>query len=100
MEEGQGDFPTTGQNILINYHGMLTDGKVFDSSFDRGSPFSFLLGQGRVIRGWDIGIAKLRFGSKGILIIPPEIGYGEFGSPPNIPGNATLVFHVELLGAF
>lgn len=99
VEEGKGELPQSGQNILINYHGMLRDGTVFDSSFDRGSPFSFALGTGQVIRGWDLGIAKLPFGSKAILILPPEIAYGAMARP-NIPANSTLVFHVELLGAF
>ena len=99
VQEGPGDLPQQGQNILINYHGMLLDGSVFDSSFERGSPFSFALGTGQVIRGWDLGIAKLPFGSKAILILPPEIAYGAMARP-NIPANSTLVFHVELLGAF
>ena len=99
VKEGQGELPQTGQNILINYHGMLMDGSVFDSSFERGSPFSFALGTGQVIRGWDLGIAKLPFGSKAILILPPDIAYGAMARP-NIPANSTLIFHVELLGAF
>lgn len=99
VQEGQGNIPKVGQTILANYHGMLTNGKVFDSSFDRGSPFQTKIGVGQVIKGWDEAFTKLKVGSRAVLIIPSDLGYGDQGSPPSIPGGSTLVFHVELLGA-
>ena len=99
VQEGQGNIPKVGQTIIANYHGMLTNGKVFDSSFDRGSPFQTKIGVGQVIKGWDEAFTKLKVGSKAVLIIPSDLGYGPQGSPPSIPGGSTLVFHVELLGA-
>ena len=99
VEKGAGDLPEIGRNVSVNYHGMLTNGNVFDSSFDRGQPFNFHLGTGRVIQGWDEGIAKLPIGSKAVLIIPANLGYGE-RAMPNIPANSTLVFDVEVLGNF
>jgi FKBP-type peptidyl-prolyl cis-trans isomerase len=73
------------------------DGKKFDSSLDRGQPFAFPLGAGRVIRGWDEGVAGMKVGGKRVLVIPPDMGYGQRGAPPDIPPNATLRFEVELL---
>jgi len=96
LEEGDGRLPESGEIVRVHYTGRLTDGEVFDSSVERGAPFTFPLGQGRVIRGWDEGIALLREGSSARLIIPSELGYGEGGSG-SIPPNATLVFDVELL---
>jgi FKBP-type peptidyl-prolyl cis-trans isomerase len=96
---GTGANPTVGQNVQVHYTGTLLNGQKFDSSVDRGAPFSFPLGQGRVIKGWDEGIADLKMGEKAILLIPSYMGYGMQGSPPKIPGNAILVFEVELLGA-
>jgi len=98
--EGPGEFPKHGNTVHIHYHGMLTDGKVFDSRFRRGERFSFKTGSGKVIPGLDEGIRNLRMGSKAILTIPPDLAYGEKGDEPNIPGNSTLIFHVEVLGDF
>jgi FKBP-type peptidyl-prolyl cis-trans isomerase len=95
---GTGAEPRSGQTAVVHYTGWLTDGKKFDSSKDRGQPFSFPLGQGRVIKGWDEGVATMRVGGKRILTIPPELGYGARGTPGGpIPPNATLKFEVELL---
>ncbi|NDJ52500.1 MAG: FKBP-type peptidyl-prolyl cis-trans isomerase [Chloroflexi bacterium] len=96
VEEGDGPVPQAGDTVLVHYSGTLDDGTVFDSSFERGQPFSFPLGQGRVIQGWDEGIALLPEGSRATLIIPPELGYGANGQGP-IPANATLRFDVELV---
>lgn len=98
VEEGDGQVPQKGQTVIANYHGTLPSGDVFDSSFERGQPFQFPLGQGRVIKGWDEAFAMFPVGTKAILILPPDLAYGERGAPPNIPPNATLRFDVELLG--
>ncbi|MFA6260449.1 MAG: FKBP-type peptidyl-prolyl cis-trans isomerase [Bacteroidia bacterium] len=87
----------SGKTVSVHYTGFLTDGKVFDSSVDRGEPISFPLGQGRVIRGWDEGIALMKVGDKMRLIIPPHLGYGERGAGGVIPPNAILIFDVELM---
>ena len=99
VEEGTGSLPQAGQMVFANYYGTLTDGSMFDNSFSRGQPFSFPLGQGRVIRGWDEGFALLKPGAKGYLFIPSELGYGKAGSPPSIPGDAELFFYVEMIEA-
>ena len=94
---GTGDEATSGATVTVHYEGWLSNGTKFDSSRDRNEPFSFLLGAGRVIRGWDEGVAGMRVGGIRKLVIPPALGYGVSGSLPTIPGNATLVFDIELL---
>lgn len=98
VEEGTGASPQPGDVVLVHYTGTLDDGSTFDSSRDRGEPFAFPLGQGRVIAGWDEGIALMKVGGQATLIIPPDLGYGARGFPPVIPENATLHFDVELVG--
>ena len=97
IKEGTGPAPKAGEDVYVHYTGWLTDGKKFDSSVDRGSPFSFTLGAGQVIRGWDIGVAQMKVGEKAKLTIPAELGYGAQGYPGVIPPAATLIFEVELL---
>ena len=87
-----------GDNVIVHYTGLLTNGVKFDSSLDRGEPFSFPLGGRRVIKGWDEGVQKLRVGERATLIIPPEIGYGARGAGDVIPPNATLIFIIEVVG--
>ena len=94
---GTGASPTTGQQVTVNYVGTLTDGKKFDASADHGGTFSFTIGVGQVIRGWDEGVATMRVGGKRRLTVPPELGYGAQGAGDVIPPNATLIFEVELL---
>jgi peptidylprolyl isomerase len=96
---GQGLSPKPGQNVLVHYTGWIgsPNGKQFDSSHDRGEPFGFRLGQGKVIRGWDEGVRGMKLGGKRRLIIPPELGYGRQGAGRDIPPNSVLVFDIELL---
>ncbi|CAN5780901.1 FKBP-type peptidyl-prolyl cis-trans isomerase [soil metagenome] len=89
--------PATGKTVKVHYSGYNMDGSMFDSSVERDQPFSFTLGQGQVIKGWDEGIAMLREGEKAKLIIPYNLAYGEQGRPPMIPAKATLIFDVELI---
>ena len=95
--EGDGPTPQPGQSVQVHYTGWLEDGTKFDSSVDRGQPFVFPLGQGRVIKGWDEGVAGMKVGGKRTLTIPPDLGYGARGAGGAIPPNATLKFDVELL---
>ena len=98
---GTGPAPQAGQTVTVNYTGWLfvdgKKGKKFDSSLDRGQPFSFTIGQGQVIKGWDEGVATMHVGGKRTLIIPPDLGYGASGAGADIPPGATLIFDVDLI---
>ncbi len=99
LKEGSGEETKNGDNVVVHYTGTLEDGTKFDSSLDRGTPFVFTLGVGKVIKGWDLGILGMKIGEKRKLVIPSDLGYGERGTPGGpIPPNATLIFEVELLG--
>ena len=97
LKEGAGAEAKAGSTVTVHYVGTLTDGKKFDSSRDRGKGFSFRLGAGEVIKGWDQGVAGMKIGGVRKLTIPPELAYGDRGFPPVIPPGSTLVFEVELL---
>jgi len=98
LQEGTGNIPKQGQTVTVHYTGWLTDSTKFDSSKDRGQPFTYQFGVGQVIQGWDDGVATMKVGGKSRFTIPSELGYGRQGAGGVIPPNATLVFEVELLG--
>jgi FKBP-type peptidyl-prolyl cis-trans isomerase FkpA len=98
LQTGEGPEAKAGQIVNVHYTGWLENGTKFDSSLDRRSPFSFSLGGGQVIRGWDEGVAGMKVGGKRRLTIPADLGYGPRGAGGVIPPNATLIFEVELLG--
>lgn len=95
--EGDGEYPKSGANVSVHYTGRLLDGTKFDSSLDRNTPFEFVLGAGRVIKGWEVAVASMKKGEKCTVRIAPDFAYGEAGAPPTIPANATLEFEIELL---
>ena len=98
IQEGSGPEIKNGQQAVVHYTGTLEDGTKFDSSIDRGVPFTFPLGAGYVIPGWDLGVLGMKVGEKRILTVPGELAYGERGVPQaSIPPNATLIFDVELI---
>ncbi|MGH7564805.1 MAG: FKBP-type peptidyl-prolyl cis-trans isomerase [Gemmatimonadota bacterium] len=97
VREGDGEAAAEEDTVVVHYTGWLPDGMKFDSSRDRGEPFSFVLGEGRVIPGWEEGVSGMRVGGQRRLVIPPDLGYGPIGAGDVIPPDATLVFDVELL---
>ncbi|MEO1257855.1 MAG: FKBP-type peptidyl-prolyl cis-trans isomerase [Bacteroidota bacterium] len=97
LENGTGAACSPGQNVQVHYYGTLTNGEMFDNSFQRGQPFTFKLGVGQVIKGWDEGVALLKGGDKAVLFIPSELGYGKAGGGAKIPGDSELIFYIEAL---
>jgi len=98
LVEGTGPRPKTGDSVSVHYTGWLKSGQKFDSSHDRGQPLVFPVGRGQVIKGWDEGVAMMRVGGKRKLVIPAHLAYGDRGAGGVIPGGATLIFEVELVG--
>ncbi len=96
---GAGPELKKGMRVLVDYEAWLADGTKFDSSYDRREPFSFKIGDGQVIQGWEEGVVGMKVGGTRKLVIPPDLGYGETGAPPRIPANATLTFEVKALAA-
>jgi peptidylprolyl isomerase len=94
---GTGQSPQSGQDVTVHYTGTLVDGTKFDSSLDRGQPFTFKIGVGQVIKGWDEGVMTMKVGGKRKLVIPPQLGYGARRMGDKIPPNSTLVFEIELI---
>jgi peptidylprolyl isomerase len=99
LVEGTGATPQKGQTLTVHYTGTLANGTKFDSSRDKGAPMQFKFGITPMIKGWDEGLATMKVGGRRKLILPPALGYGPQGRPPNIPGNSTLLFDLELLDA-
>lgn len=97
ITKGEGVTPEKGQEVTVNYVGRLEDGTIFDQSEDHGEPLKINIGTGQVIEGWDKGIMAMQLGEKADLVIKSKYGYGDMGSPPKIPGGATLIFTVELI---
>lgn len=97
LKEGSGSAAKNGDKLTVNYVGTLKDGTKFDSSIDRGTPFTLTLGAGQVIKGWDEGLVGMKVGEERKLTVPPELGYGASGAGSKIPPNSTLIFEVELL---
>jgi FKBP-type peptidyl-prolyl cis-trans isomerase FkpA len=97
LASGQGAEAAEGRTVSVHYTGWLPNGEKFDSSRDRNEPFKFKLGAGQVIAGWDEGVAGMKVGGRRKLVIPPDLGYGTAGAPPDIPPGAILVFDVELV---
>lgn len=104
IEQGPGDVSQNGESVLMHYQGRLSDGSVFDDSYARGAPLEFMVGSGKVIQGIDLTARRLRLGTKAVVVIPPSLGYGDGSGdnklPPKIPANATLTFHLHLVGSF
>jgi FKBP-type peptidyl-prolyl cis-trans isomerase len=97
VEPGEGESVKDGDRVSMHYRGTLTDGKEFDSSYKRNSPFSFKVGAGQVIRGFDMGVLGMKPGGKRKITIPPDFGYGARGAGSDIPPNSTLIFEIEIL---
>jgi len=98
LVDGTGPTPQRGQTLTVHYTGTLVNGFKFDSSRDRGTPMEFKFGVQPMIKGWDEGLATMKVGGRRKLVVPPALGYGPQGRPPDIPGNSILIFDVELLG--
>jgi FKBP-type peptidyl-prolyl cis-trans isomerase FkpA len=97
IKAGSGPLAKNGAAVTVHYTGTFTNGEKFDSSVDRNEPFTFVLGAGQVIAGWDLGVATMKVGDKVKLTVPPELGYGVEGYPGAIPPNSTLIFEIELI---